>query len=129
MKLLLDEMHAPAVAVQLRERGHDVIAVKERGELIGSHDEDILRAAAADHRALVTENVKDFAVLHRFFSAAGQQHSGLVFTHYRRFPRSAHNHIQVLTEALAVFLNEHVSLLGDVESFVWWLDRKTDELL
>ena len=35
MKLLLDEMHAPAVAARLRDRGHDAVAVKERADLIG----------------------------------------------------------------------------------------------
>ena len=43
MKLLLDEMHAPRVAARLRERGHDAVAVKERAELIGMSDEDLLR--------------------------------------------------------------------------------------
>ncbi len=29
MRLLLDEMHSPAVATRLRALGHDVMAVKE----------------------------------------------------------------------------------------------------
>ena len=123
MKLLLDEMHAPRVSSHLRIRGYDAIAVKERADLIGLPDEDLLAAATADDRAVVTENVKDFAVLHRCISASGQQHSGLVFTHPRRFPRSAQNHVRVLADALAVLLSEHGSMLGDLESFVWWLER------
>ena len=86
MKLLLDEMHAPGVAVLVRDPGYDAIAVKERADLIGQPDDDLLRAATADGTAVVTENVKDFAVLHRRIVAEGQQHSGIVFTHTRRFP-------------------------------------------
>lgn len=123
MRLLLDEMHAPAVAARMRDRGHDAAAVKERADLIGLPDEELLRAATADHRAVVTENVKDFAALHRRISASGQRHSGLVFTHSRRFPRSARNHVRVLADALAVLLDEHGAMLGDVESFIWWLER------
>lgn len=122
MKLLLDEMHAPRVAARLRDRGHDAVAVKERAELIGMSDEDLLRAATSDERAVVTENVKDFAPLHQHFAAAGQQHSGLIFTHPRRFPRSAPEHVRVLVDALGAFLVEHGPMLDDVESFVWWLE-------
>lgn len=123
MKLLLDEMHAPAVAARVRHGGHDAVAVKERADLIGLVDEDLLRAATVDRRAVVTENIRDFAVLHRRISAAGLSHSGLVFTHARRFPRSARNHVPVLADALSAFVVEHGAMLSEVESFVWWLDR------
>jgi lipopolysaccharide/colanic/teichoic acid biosynthesis glycosyltransferase len=36
LKLLLDEMYTAAVAEQLRERDHDVIAVAERADLRGT---------------------------------------------------------------------------------------------
>ena len=123
MKLLLDEMHAPAVAARMRQDGHDAVAVKESADLIGLADDDLLRAATADQRAIVTENIKDFAALHRDSSASGLSHSGMVFTHPRRFPRAAPNHVPVLADALSVFLIEHAPALGDVESFVWWLER------
>lgn len=116
-------MHAPGVAALLRDRGHDAVAVKERADLIGQPDEDLLRAATAEGRAVVTENVKDFAVLHRRITAERQRHSGLVFTHTRRFPRAAQNHVRVLADALALFLGEYGSTLIDAESFVWWLER------
>ncbi len=122
MRLLLDEMHAPRVAARLRDRGYDAVAVKERAELIGMSDEDLLRAAAADERAVVTENVKDFAPLHQYLSAAGQQHSGLILTHPRRFPRSAPDHVRVLADALGALLVEHGPMLDDVGAFVWWLE-------
>ncbi|MCY3559675.1 MAG: DUF5615 family PIN-like protein [bacterium] len=122
MRLLLDEMHAPRVAARLRERGHDAVAVKERAELTGMSDEDLLRAATADQRAVVTENVKDFAPLHQHIAAAGQNHAGLIFTHPRRFSRSAPHHVQVLADALGAFLVEHGPRLEEVGAFVWWLE-------
>ena len=123
MKLLLDEMYAPGVAALLRDWGHDAVAVKERRDLIGLFDEDLLRTATAEGRAVVTEDVYDFAALDRRISAAGQNHSGLVLALARRFPRSARNHARVLADALASFLSEHSVMLDDVDSFVWWLER------
>lgn len=123
MKLLLDEMYAPGVAALLRDWGHDAVAVKERSDLIGMPDEDLLRVATAEGRAVVTEDVYDFAALDRRISAAGQNHSGLVLTLARRFPRSARNHARVLADALAALLSEHGSRLDDANSFVWWLER------
>ena len=123
MKLLLDEMHAPAVAALLRDWGHDAVAVKERSDLIGMPDEDLLRVATAEGRAVVTENVKHFAALHRHILAARQRHSGLIVGHARRFPRSAQNSVPVLADALAAFLAVRGAILDDVESFVWWLER------
>jgi hypothetical protein len=122
VKLLLDEMHAPAVAVELRSRGHDAVAVKERPELIGLPDRELLVAATAEGRALVTENVKDLAALHRSMTASGEHHAGIVFTHPRRFPRHARNHVAALAGALAQFVDAETGTLRAVESFVWWLD-------
>lgn len=123
MKLLLDEMHAPAVAVALRRLGHEALAVKERAEFTGLADPDLLRVAAADQRAIVTENIKDFAALHKESTIAGQPHAGLIFTHSRRFPRGAGDHVRTLVASLAAFLSEHEAALDDAESFVWWLER------
>ena len=123
MKLLLDEMHASKIAAWLRDSGHDAIAVKERVDLIGLADEELLQVATADGRTIVTENVKDFAALDRRISAAGRQHAGLIFTRPHRFPRSAGNHAIVLAGSLAVFLDEHGPMLAGAESFTWWLER------
>ena len=123
MKLLLDEMYAPSVAALLRDWGHDVIAVKERADLMRLPDGDLVQAATAEGRAIVTEDVKDFAALDRRLSAAGQRHSGLVLVGPRRFPRSVRNHERVLAGALAALLSEHGAILDDADSFVWWLDQ------
>lgn len=116
-------MHAPAVAVALRDRGFDAIAVKERRELIGFSDHGLLTFAIGDARAIVTENIKDFAALHQLLTSAGHRHAGLVFTHPRRFPRGAQNHVRVLSDALDTFMDRQASALDGVPSFVWWLER------
>lgn len=122
MRLLLDEMHSHLVAAALRKSGHDVAAVTERPALIGVADRDLLRCAAAEGLAVVTENIKDFVPLHRDVLAAGQQHSGLVLTHPRRFPRAAKNYVSELTTALSAFLDQEADALGPVSSFLWWLE-------
>lgn len=88
MRLLLDELYPPSIAVALRDRGHDAIAVTEVGrELVGRPDEAILAAAADDRRALVTENSADLIRIHRRFLADRRPHYGLVLTSNRSLPR------------------------------------------
>ncbi|MDE0492783.1 MAG: DUF5615 family PIN-like protein [Acidimicrobiaceae bacterium] len=123
MKLLLDEMYAPGVAALLRDWGHDAVAVKERADLKGLPDRDLVLAATAEGRAVVTENGRDFAALGQRISAAGQRHSGLILASARRFPRTAPNHGRVLADALAALLSERGAMLDGIESFVWWLER------
>lgn len=58
---LIDEMFPPAVAGLLRDKyGHDAVHVTEAG-LQGAEDAQVAAAARADGRAVVTENVADFA--------------------------------------------------------------------
>lgn len=82
-RLMLDEMYPPALAQTLRDRDHDVAAVAGRPELAGSPDEAVLDAATREHRCLVTENVRDFAILARYTS-----HGGLLFVSDKRWPRT-----------------------------------------
>ncbi|MFN2469448.1 MAG: DUF5615 family PIN-like protein [Gaiellaceae bacterium] len=89
MRLLLDEMFSPRLARGLRERGHDVAAVGERSDLAGRPDPEVLDAACAEMRTLVTEDVADYARLARDFGARGLKHGGILFTSTRRFPRGA----------------------------------------
>lgn len=82
-RLLLDEIYPPALADALRDKGHDVIAVAASVELAGSDDVTVLDAALADGRCLVTENVRDFAVLVRY-----TRHAGVLLVQSRRWPRT-----------------------------------------
>ena len=71
MKLLLDEMNSWRVAAELRQRGYDVVAVKrDRPGLESRTDPTILEAAAAEQRAVITNNVRDY----RSCRAAGGHH-------------------------------------------------------
>ena len=118
MRLLLDEMHAPAVAAALAGAGFDVVAVAAEPSLRGSPDDDLLDHATAAGRALVTENVADYAVLATSRAVAGEPHAGLIFTNPTRFNRAALAYPGDLIAALRTFLhNPPVS----GESWIWWL--------
>jgi nitric oxide reductase activation protein len=82
-RLLLDEMYSPALAEMLRDQGHDVVAVAGSPELAGSADEVVLEAATSQARRVVTENVRDFAVLARHMS-----HGGILLVNPERWPRT-----------------------------------------
>lgn len=82
MKLLLDEMYPGRLAEQLREQGHDVIAVVELPDLMGRPDAEVARRARAEGGIVVTENVVDYAPLE---PAA---HAGLLLVNARRWPRT-----------------------------------------
>lgn len=78
MRLLLDEHYAPEIAVELRGRGHDVVAVKERGHLIGRTDRVHFAALPEERRAIVTEGVGDYRPLLRDAMKAGTRTYGLL---------------------------------------------------
>lgn len=78
MKLLLDEMLPPRLATALRERGVDAISVSGDPALAGRADADVLAAAAADGRAVVTLDIRHFRALAGSRSAAGSGHAGLI---------------------------------------------------
>ncbi len=107
MKLLLDEHFAPAIAAQLRERGHDVVAVPEVQGLRGATDDVVLELAAAEGRAVVTENVADFAALDATWRTGERAHAGIVFTSNRRFPRGRGDTIGRLLIALDELIARH----------------------
>lgn len=64
MRLKLDENLGRSVAAWLRNAGHDVDTVAEEG-LVGAEDAAVLAAAAADQRALVTNDL-DFSDPRRY---------------------------------------------------------------
>lgn len=62
MRLLLDEMWSYEIAIQLRRRGHNVIAATERehaGRYSNTPDPVVFERAQDDGRAVVTDNVAD----------------------------------------------------------------------
>ena len=118
MRLLLDEMHAPAIADALTEAGFDVVAVAVDPSLRGSSDADLLDHAAATGRALVTENVSDFSVLAAARAVDGEPHVGLIFTNPSRFNRATLAYPGNLIVALRTFLDAP-PISGD--SWIRWL--------
>jgi len=60
VKFLIDEMFPPHVARDLRELGHDAVHVTEVG-LAATSDPVVAAFARTEHRAIVTENVVDYA--------------------------------------------------------------------
>jgi predicted nuclease of predicted toxin-antitoxin system len=91
VRLLLDEMFSPAIAAELRQLGHDVIAVADRPDLRSKSDPEIFAWASAEKRWLLTENVKDFRPIMLRALPAGSPGCGLLFTSGRVFPRSRKN--------------------------------------
>lgn len=64
MRLLLDEMLSPAIARQLRDRGHDAQAIQEHPEWCSYADREVVELARGQRRAIVTDNLADMRPLH-----------------------------------------------------------------
>ena len=80
MKLLLDEMLSPAIARELRSRGHDVEPVAGHPDREALSDPEVLALARAEHRAVVTNNLRDFRPLHHeAITPGGAGHFGMIF--------------------------------------------------
>jgi hypothetical protein len=118
VKLLLDEMHAPSVALQLIGESFDVGAVAAQPDLRGMADEELLVHATTERRALVTENVADFMPLATQWAGEHKAHAGLIFTNPRRFNRATLAYPGNLIAALRKTLT-HPPVTG--EPWIWWL--------
>jgi uncharacterized protein DUF5615 len=118
VRLLLDVHHSPAVATALTASGHDVIAAATDPVLTKASDEDLLRAAARDERAVVTENARDFDRIVRAWAARGDHHAGVIFTSSRRFRRATRAYPAILISALATVLANPPAARND---WVHWL--------
>lgn len=88
MKLLLDAMYSPRIAVRLRDRGHDAVSLRQRRDLVASSDRELFTAMAAENRTIVTNNIVDFVPIFRRALADGVQSPGLFLTSDRSTPRS-----------------------------------------
>lgn len=101
MKALLDEMLPPAIAEQLRARGHDVIAVAERADLRALPDRDIFAFAQMEGRVMVTRDRADYLEIDREQRAAGHDHVGLVLLSARHVPAAVGPVVKALHELLS----------------------------
>jgi predicted nuclease of predicted toxin-antitoxin system len=106
LRLLLDQHYDPVIAQELRRRGIDAVAVQgDRPDLEGQDDEILLRAAAAERRVMVTNNVRDFAPLVEDFGLRGETHYGVVLTNDSTFPRSKAG-VGLLIRALSALVED-----------------------
>jgi hypothetical protein len=122
LRPLLDEHYSPVIAEQLRERGHDVVAVTERPELVGLKDLDLFSAMSAERRAILTENWSDFQRELQDAAAKGIPHYGVVFTSRRQLPRGKHT-IGLYLHVLDDFLRRHPAEDALLSSSCWLPDR------
>lgn len=102
--LLLDEMFSDDIAQQLRADGYDVVSVVANPALVALPDDQILAYAAAEGRALVTANIKDFMPLDSRYRAAGQDHPGLILVSTKTFPQNR-GFTTAITAALEALLS------------------------
>lgn len=118
MRLLLDEQLSRVLAEELRRRGHDVVAVVET-DLRQARDDVILAWATAQGRAVVTNNIRDFRLLHTGHLMSSRSHCGIVLV-----PSAAHSlHARApgrLVAALDSLLHAHpqAEALRDRELFL-----------
>ena len=127
MKLLLDEHYSPEIPRQLRSRGHDVVAVAERADLVGLGDDELLQRMAQERRSIMTNNVKDFMPLASRAPVAAEHHYGLLFTSDRSMPRRG-DAIGRFVKALDGFLHRHEGEEGYRDQVQWLGPEVTGDL-
>lgn len=105
MKLLLDEHLSPDIAEGLRDRGHDVVAVKEREEWIQLSDDEVIAVAVSERRAVVTNNLRDYRPRAAELIIAGGGHYGMVYVpaNFRRTRQDVGRIIAALEEILNAY--------------------------
>ena len=116
MKLLLDEMLSPAIARELRGRGHDVEPIAGNSDREALSDPEVLALARAEHRTIVTNNLRDFRPLHHeAITPGGAGHFGMIFMpgSYRRTKADIGRIIAALEEILTQYPGENGLVNGE----------------
>jgi predicted nuclease of predicted toxin-antitoxin system len=121
VRALLDEQLSPQIASVLRQRGHDVVAVTDRADLIGRTDRIILEVASAEGRAVITNNIKDLRPPAAERLARGHGHSGLILLPSRRTRTRAL--VERLVNAIEAVLRAHPDGLESSERWIGPLDE------
>ncbi|MGH3446400.1 MAG: DUF5615 family PIN-like protein [Nocardioidaceae bacterium] len=117
LRFLLDEHYPRWLAETMTADGVDTDAVQAHPELRSADDPEVLRAATAANRVVVTEDITTFpaAVAH----VPG--HCGVVYCHPARWPRTKAG-LYTLGKALTALATDAPSGLGKHPA-VWWLER------
>jgi hypothetical protein len=123
LKLLLDEHLSPEIVRQLRERGHDVIAVGERTELRGRPDRVHFASLPDEQRAIVTRDLGDFRPLLAEALRRGSSTYGLVCVP-ARFPlnRDGIGRLVVALDALLAAHHPAVDAAVSLGGEIWLQD-------
>jgi len=107
VKLVLNEMWSSEIARQLRRRGFDAVAATELPRRYrGVPDYEFFRRAQEDGRAVVTDNVRDFATIVAERASRGEAHFGVVFALRPVFDRARPGIVGEMTRALETLLRE-----------------------
>jgi predicted nuclease of predicted toxin-antitoxin system len=77
VRLYFDRHIMARLAVDLRDRGFDVLRTEEADQDTAT-DEDQLTFATDRGRSILTFNIRDFAPLHEQWQAAGRLHAGII---------------------------------------------------
>jgi hypothetical protein len=94
----------------------EVDAVSERADLAGRPDTEILDAATREHRAVVTNNVKDFRPIATGRLADGRGHGGLILVPARRSRTRAAT--GALADAIETIMRASPSGLANAERWI-----------
>jgi predicted nuclease of predicted toxin-antitoxin system len=80
VRLLLDEMLSPAIARELREQGHDILAAAGHPGRAALSGPEAMTLARTERRAVVTSNLRDYRPLHAdAITPGGPGHFGMIF--------------------------------------------------
>lgn len=105
----MDEMWTPTIALELRKRDFDVIAISEpahAGRYAGISDDEVFARAQEDGLAVVTDNIADYEQARRDWDSRGQAHHGLLYALDPPFNRHrGEGVIGQMVNALANFLS------------------------
>jgi hypothetical protein len=112
-------MYPQEIAEQLREHGHDVIAVVERPDLRNLPDREVFAAAQHGARSVVSENIRDFVPLANEYAGRADAHHGLVLVDPSEYRRGDRRTVGRMVRALAQVLADHPK--NDATSLVVFL--------
>jgi uncharacterized protein DUF5615 len=111
-------MYHPAIAQRLRARGHDAVAVVERADLREAPDEDLLKLATSEGRALLTEDAADLLPIFEAMLSTGERTAGLLISSPRSMPRGKET-VGVFVRALHTFMTAHPGDMALRDRVVW----------
>ncbi|MGH7869551.1 MAG: DUF5615 family PIN-like protein [Candidatus Dormibacteraceae bacterium] len=122
LRLLLDEMFSPRIALELTARGYNCCAVVSDPDLQTGSDQEILEHALG--QVLVTNNVSDFERLRRSRARTDQPTPSLIYTSDLTFPRNRKFLGRIIEALDQVASIEATDALGSV---LWLQPPKPDQ--